>query len=218
MSRIVSITGRRGKGKTSLAVFIACGSAKPVVIFDPTMAIEQGQIVHSVAEFESALEGEQSPIVFQPVSGPDADLAGQFAGFIEALRNVRNIAIVIDESSYLQSPNRLDPALDDELRCGRRRQHDVYLTQHRMQDQNGLVLSLVTDFRFFQSKHPRDLEKIAEYASPQIAQLASELHDYEFLGYHVESGSFWIHMQPETWRLPSASAANEAASPAAALN
>jgi hypothetical protein len=203
MSSLIAYTGRRGKGKTSLAYHEATQANRGVCVFDTTVGFGIGRIVHNRAELEEAIDGEISPIVWQPVSEVlESDfIEAQFAEFIHTLKNVRNISIVVDESSYLQSPNWIAPALDDEIRCGRRREHDVFFTQHRIQDCNGILLTLVSNFRFFQTKHPRDLEKIEEIAGARVAGLVSGLKDFEFLGYAVESEAAYIHDKPEFWRV-----------------
>jgi hypothetical protein len=211
VSRIIANTGRRGKGKTSLAYWEARELNAGVAVFDTTQSFSIGRIVQSRAELESAIDEDVSPIVFQPQNEAlAADFVERsFAEFITPLRNVRRISIVIDESSYLQSPNWIAPALDDELRCGRRREHDVIFTQHRIQDCNGILLSLVSDFRFFQTKHPRDLDKIAEIAGARVAGMVADLRDFEFLGYSVERESAYVHCRPDVWRVAIAAPAPE---------
>jgi hypothetical protein len=203
MSRIIANTGRRGKGKTSLAYWEANQLNAGVAVFDTTQSFAAGQIVRNRAEMEKAIDGEISPIVYQPENHALENdfVERQFAEFIIPLKNVRGISVVVDESSYLQSPNWIAPALDDELRCGRRREHDVIFTQHRIQDCNGILLSLVSHFRFFQTKHPRDLERIEEIAGARVAALVQGLKDFEFLGYNVESETAYIFDKPDVWRM-----------------
>ncbi len=203
MSGITGNFGRRGKGKTSLAYWLASGKREGVAVFDPTRAFAIGIICSDRTSFEYALDLDKSPVVFavDDAAIREDAVESDFRDFVSALKLRANIAVVIDESSYLQSPNWMAPALDDEIRCGRRRKHDLYLTQHRMADCNGLLLSLITDFNFFQTKHPRDLERIAEYCSPHVAGIVSELKDLEFLHYEVETGLFYVHEEPSFWRV-----------------
>jgi len=203
VSRLTVITGRRGKGKTSLAYWLACEGGRGVVVFDPTEAFGIGIIVNDGQKFEAVLDGEISPVVFQmadAVNRPDA-VEADFAQFVTAVKHFRNIGVVVDESSYLQSPNWIAPALDDEIRVGRRRDHDVFLTLHRMADCNGILLDLVTDFKFFQTKNPKSLDRIAEYCGPAVAGIVSTLGDHEFLSYDVERGLYSVNVSPEVWRV-----------------
>jgi hypothetical protein len=202
VSKLSVITGRRGKGKTSLAYHCARELGKGVLVFDPTEAFEIGTIVHSRGEMDAALEEDVSPIVWQVVDSEtrkDA-IEADLREFVSALKHIRDIAVVVDETSYMQSPNWIAPALDDEIRVGRRRHHDVYLTQHRMADCNGILLDLVTEFKFFQTKNPRSLERIAEYCGEQVAGLVSMLGDHEFLHFDVEKDLYYVNCEPEFWR------------------
>lgn len=202
MSKIVLICGRRGKGKTSLAYHLASELGRGVSVFDPTEAFGIGTIVHTRAEFELALEENISPIVFQVVdaaSRKDA-IETDLLAFVESIKRIRDISVVIDETSYLQSPQWLAPALDDEVRVGRRRHHDLFLTQHRMADCNQILLELVTEFDFFQTKNPKSLERIAEYCGERVAGLVSTLGDHDFLHYDVETEQIFVNVHPESWR------------------
>jgi hypothetical protein len=203
VSKLVANFGRRGKGKTSLAYFQAAKDGSGLAIFDPTHGFQIGAIVSSGVDFENALDGQISPVVFQVSDSEirkDA-VESDFAEFVHAIKLRQGISVIVDESSYLQSPNWIAPALDDEIRCGRRRKHDVYFTQHRMADCNGLLLSLVTEFNFFETKHPKDLERIAEYCSARIAAAVADLKDFEFLHYDVENGQAYVNVEPEFWRV-----------------
>lgn len=197
------ITGRRGKGKTSRAYKLASTLGRGVVVFDPTEAFSIGAIARDGAHFERLLDGNISPVVFQiedAINRPDA-VEADLAIFVTAVKHFRNIAVLIDESSYLQSPNWIAPALDDEIRVGRRREHDVYLTLHRMADCNGILLDLVSEFEFFQTKNPKSLDRIAEYCGPQVAGLVSTLGEHDFLHYDVETARFYVNNAPESWRV-----------------
>lgn len=219
MSKLVLICGRRGKGKTSLAYFQACGLSRGVVVFDPTEAFGIGMIVHNRVDFEAALDREISPIVFQVTDGAarkDAIEEDLFS-FIEAIKRIRDISVLIDETSYLQSPNWCSPPLDDEVRVGRRRHHDVYLTQHRMADCNGILLELVTEFCFFVTKNPKSLERIAEYCGERVADLVSTLGEHEFLHYDVDHETVCVNVEPEFWRVNLAPDEVASALPAAAF-
>lgn len=215
MSKIIANTGRRGKGKSSLAYWEACSLNRGVVVFDTTHGFNIGQIVHNRAELETAIDADLTPIVYQPENtGLESDfIEREFAEFITPLKHIRNISVLVDESSYLQSPNWIAPALDDELRTGRRREHDVIFTQHRIQDCNGLLLTLVSDFRFFQTKHPRDLERIEELAGARTAQTVAQLQGHQWLGWDVERETAFVHTDPTVWRV-----AIDGASPTAAHN
>ncbi len=206
MSKLIANTGRRGKGKSSLAYWEACLLNRGVVVFDTTHAFNIGQIVHNRAELETAIENDVTPIVYQPEHPEGADLdpnliEKEFAQFAAALKNIANISVVIDESSYLQSPQWIAPALDDELRTGRRRKHDVIFTQHRIQDCYGLLHTLISDYRFFQSKYVRDLDKIEEICGAKVARTVGGLQGHEWLGWDVERETAFVHCDPSAWRV-----------------
>jgi hypothetical protein len=217
VSKLVLICGRRGKGKTSLAYFQASELARGVVVFDPTEAFGIGTIVHTGEDFENALDQEISPVVFQVVNGAtrkDA-IEEDLTAFIESIKRIRDISVLIDETSYLQSPNWIATPLDDEVRVGRRRHHDVYLTQHRMADCNGILLELVTEFNFFVTKNPKSLERIAEYCGERVAGLVSTLGEHDFLHYDVDQETVSVNVEPDFWRVDLAPDYNRAALAAA---
>lgn len=202
MSKLVVITGRRGKGKTSLAYHLASSLGQGVVVFDPTEAFAIGAITNNKEDFEAALDREISPVVFQVAGAAERKdaIESDCRDFVLAIKHIRNISVVLDETSYLQSPQWCAPALDDEIRVGRRRHHDVYLTLHRMADCNGILLDLVTEFNFFVTKNPRSLERIAEYCGDRIAGLVSALGEHEFLHYDVDTEQVYVNVDSESWR------------------
>ncbi len=203
MSKLVANFGRRGKGKTSLAFHQARRLGRGVCVFDPTEAFAIGTIVTTREEFEFALDRETSPIVFQvPDAAERKDaIETDLLSFVQSIKHIRDISVLIDETSYVQSPQWAAPAFDDEVRVGRRRRHDVYFTQHRIADCNGILLSLVTEFNFFQTKYSRDLDRIAEICGDRIAGLVSSLGEHDFLHYDVEQENSYINVEPDSWRI-----------------
>jgi hypothetical protein len=202
-SKLTVIAGRRGKGKSSLAYSLASRDGRGVVVFDPTESFGIGTVVRNADAFETALDGETSPVVFQiedAANRPDAVIE-DCAKFVSTVKHYREISVIIDESSYLQSPQWIAPGLDDEIRVGRRREHEVYITLHRMGDCNGILLDLVTDFKFFVTKNPRSLARIAEYCGDKVAGRVSQLKDFEFLDYDVDRELWCINNAPEAWRV-----------------
>lgn len=214
MAKIAVITGRRGKGKTSLAYFLARSvDARGVAVFDPTQSFGIGAMATDREAFDQALEGDVSPAVYQVdnVEFKESAVENALQEFVSAIKHIRDIGVVIDETSYVQSFNWCAPALDDEIRVGRRRRHDLFLTQHRMADCNGIVLDLVTEFYFFQTKSPKSLDRIAEYCGEQVAGLVSTLDEHSFCYYDVETGRYHVNDHPESWRV--AIAPTEVAAP-----
>jgi hypothetical protein len=203
VAKIAIITGRRGKGKTSLAYFLAKETGRGVAIFDPTQSFGIGAIAHDRTSFEYILDGDISPAVLQ-VENSDFKknaVEEKLQDFVASIRHIQDIGVVIDETSYVQSAQYCAPALDDEVRVGRRRRHDLFLTQHRMADCNGIVLDLVTEFYFFQTKSPKSLDRIAEYCGDLVAGTVSVLDEHEFCFYDVETGNTHVNNQPEFWRV-----------------
>jgi hypothetical protein len=188
------ITGRRGKGKTTLAMHKARQKHKGVFVWDPGANFEVGSIVSHPVDFQEAIDRDVSPIVYQP-----EDIEQDFYVFAHGVFGTRNVSVVVDEASFLQSPHVLHQALDQLVRFGRRRKIDLFLTQHRMADCNGLLLELVTEFSFFSTKFPRSLERIAEYTTDEIAGRVAQLPDFHFLNYEVESGLWLVNSHPDSW-------------------
>lgn len=197
-NEIEIITGRLGQGKSSLAYHKARLARRGVVVFDPNFQFGNGAIVHSGPALLAALSNPEpvTPVIYQPA----VDVWANFQEFADVVFTRRQIAVLVDESSLLQSPQKIHPALDSLLRLGRTRELDVFLTAHRPQDMNGIAFSLAHVYCFFHTTHPRDVERIRDFTNEAAAERVQGLPLHHFLSWSVELEEFYVNASPEGWR------------------
>lgn len=198
MSRREMSFGRMGKGKSTRAYYEASRGRSGVVVFDPNSQFENGPLVFSKDQLSSQLDKGVTPIIYRPV----LDVEKHFESFADVVLDLRDVSIVIDESSRLQSPHWCHPWLDELVRRSRALSLDLYLTQHRMADANGLILELATDYVFFGTKHPGSLERIEEYTDSEVRERVRALEGFEWLAWSVEHETFVVNADPESWFVP----------------
>jgi hypothetical protein len=197
MRRVELITGRMGKGKTTLGFHLAKERhrGKGVFVFDTAGNFSIGESVNDFHSMMRAIDREPAVIVFQP-----RDVEQGFREFSQAVWTTRRQAVLVDEASFLEHANYLNPDLDALVRLGRRQEISVITTQHRIAEVSGLLRTVVTDYYFFQTKHPRELERIEEIANEAVSEQVSSLGDHEYLHWEVESESFEVVRDPRTWK------------------
>jgi hypothetical protein len=195
-TKIEIITGRKGQGKSGLAYHHARLARLGVAIFDPNAQFDLGTVSDNPADFEASLDGEGNVVVYRSVHNVEDD----FAAFFECIFRRRELAVVVDEASLLGSPQRIDENLDKLIRLGRTKELDVFLTAHRPQDMNGIAFSLADVYCFFHTTHPRDLERIENFTSPECAARVKELALHHFVCWSVEAEDFYVNTNPADWK------------------
>lgn len=195
-SKIEIITGRKGQGKSGLAYHHARLSRLGSAIFDPNAQFSIGIVSDDPAQFEDSLDGESNVVVYRSAGNVEEG----FAAFFECVWRRRELAVVVDEASLLGSPQRIDENLDKLIRLGRTKELDVFLTAHRPQDMNGIAFSLADSYCFFHTTHPRDLERIENFTSPECSARVRELGKHHFLCWSVEAEQFYEVTNPADWK------------------
>jgi hypothetical protein len=195
-TKIEIITGRMGMGKSGLAFHHARLARVGVAIFDPNAQFSNGTVSNNPEDFEESLNAAGNVVIYRSAGKVDQD----FADFYECIFRRRELAIVVDEASLLGSPQRIDENLDKLIRLGRTKGLDIFLTAHRPQDMNGIAFSLAVSYCFFHTTHPRDLERIENFTSPECAARVKELAQHHFVCWSVEEEDFYVNTNPEDWR------------------
>ena len=195
-NKIEIITGRKGQGKSGLAYHHARLARAGVAIFDTNAQFDIGNISWDPISFEASLD-EPGNLVTYRCAG---DVWDGFSDFFNVIFQRRELAVLVDEVSLLGSPQRIHPDLDKLLRLGRTKELDVFLTAHRPQDLHGIAFSLADSFCFFHTIHPRDLEKIESYTSPEFAARVQQLATHHFACWSVEAEQFYVNTNPADWR------------------
>jgi len=199
------IWGRRRQGKSTLALALAIASGKrPIIIFDPC---DQYAAWPAVDEelLEELLDSDFGIARYSP-GGQDPEQA--FSNLMLVLDGGvwrwSDYALIIDESSILQRPQRLHPALD---RLVRQAPDDILViqTMHRPSDAHPLVRSLASDYFWFQTYLARDLEVVEDTWGAEVADEISRLPSYHLLHFWLDFGGeprWKIWNDPSIWYVP----------------
>lgn len=195
-SKIEIITGRPGQGKSCLAFHHARLSKFGVAIFDPSAQFDIGDVSRNPEDFEESLDGGENLVVYQSFGKVEED----FEEFHRSVFRRRELAVVIDEVHLLCGSNWIDENLEKLVRLARHKELDLFLTAHRPQDLNGVCYSCAQSYVFFHTSHPRDLEKIEAYTSPECAEKIKTLPQHHFVCWSVLDNEFYINTNPADWR------------------
>lgn len=200
MSKIVNIFGRMRQGKSTLSHYFANQAHAGVLIFDPNRQFSIGSLVYSREQLVTSLAEQESPVIYRPT----LDIEEHFEQFGSVILDLQEggISIVVDEASRLQSPNWIHPYLDAVIRASGSMGIDLFLTQHRMVDANGVVLELSAEYVFFQTKHPLSLARIADFTSEEVPDRVKALKRFEYLSWSVPEESFYVNSDSGSWHVP----------------
>lgn len=194
------IVGKQRKGKSTLAYHKARLDGKPIVVFDPRAQFDfearGGALAYGQGVFEDAIERGNFPVVFRA----GKDVRESFADFVEVLLDKRELAVIVDEVRYLMTAQAIDEDLSVLLRAYGQQDHSIYLTAHRMAHIHGDVAEPADSIVFFGTHHKKSLERIADFASEQVADEVRELAGRDFLEWFDDSEKFVIQRDADSWR------------------
>lgn len=202
------VTGRMGTGKTTLAFHRALEiyPAKCVFVFDTACNFGQHEgsgfaIVHDYPAMRQAIDAPpRRAIIFQP-----DNLEQGLTEFARVVGQCTRHAVLVDESSFVQTAQRIHPELEKLVRSatGRSSRYgelSIILTQHRVSEINPLLQELVGRYYFFQTKRIRSLERIREIAGEEAAVRVAELGEREYLCWDVDRADWMINRDTRSWR------------------
>lgn len=200
MSSVRLIVGKQGRGKSTLAHHFARLSGKREVIFDPRLQFHFSGApgAHGQAEFESLLEAGRFPAVYQPPLR--ARVRDHFEDFVEVILETPSLAVVIDEGRYLMSAQAIDENLSVLLRAYRQLDHDVIVTAHRMVHVHGDVAEPADALVLFGTRHPRSLERIADFTTAEAAAEVEKLKGRDYLEYFDATEDFRVQRDAAAWQ------------------
>lgn len=200
------IWGRRRQGKSTLALALAVAAARPsIIIFDPCEQFLAFPHVE-LDELDEWLETEEARIVRYAPRGQDVEQA--FSDLMDVLDGGQwawaDYTLILDESSLLQRPQRLHPALD---RLIRQAPDDITViqTMHRPSDAHPLVRSLATDYFWFSTYLARDLDVARDTWGDEVADRIARLPVYHVLHFWLDRGGeprWRVWDQPDLWYVP----------------
>lgn len=194
--------GTRRQGKSTLALALAASQNQRVIVFDPNDQFPAVRVV-SVSRISEWLAIPLAPGAFAfarvgPFETDDMDEA--FSQFCDALQDVRDISIIVDEAHILQGSNYVHPRLD---RWIRRTPKSVCLIQttHRVVDVNIRARYHMDHVFFFYADLESELKKISETYGPDVALRVSTLKPHHVLHFMRVVGGV---AQWEVWDKPGA--------------
>ena len=205
---IILDIGRRGQGKTTLALYLARKSARRFV-FDPRGLVEQtpGDRLKTssptlIAQgVDRVVEGQIPELVITPILEPQTAFNALINELYEWLKRdpKASFALVIDELRFL--PDLETPQFEWLLRCSQPDRVHVILTCHRPADIPVNVRAIADQWLIFRVTQEHDLKVIAE-RSQRAAAAARHLNKREFVAWDDASGEFKVFRRPDQWFVP----------------
>lgn len=170
------------------------------MIFDPCAQYRNFPLI---ADLDSAMS--DGPEIFRVSESLESDPERAFSVTMETLDGGQwrwsDYTLIVDESSMLQRPQSMHPAL---ARLIRQAPDDVCVIQtlHRPSETHPTVRALVTDCFFFQAHIARDLEVIEQTYGAEVAAKVSRLSQHHVLHWWLGAGGiprYEVWDKPEEW-------------------
>lgn len=193
------IWGRRLQGKSTLALALAISARRsPIIIFDPCSQFEYFPVEPSAVQ---GIERE-TPIFRVPVvEDPETAFQRLMTDLDGGVWRYEDYTLVLDETSLLQRPQAIHPALARLIRMGPD-EITVIQTLHRPSETHATVRALATDFFFFQTYIQRDLDVISDNYGADVAEAVFRLKRHECLHWWLQPGgepAWSVWTDPARW-------------------
>lgn len=193
MSNAVLI-GPRRVGKSTLSLAFAATKSATIIIWDPNYqyrmpGVETVRTNEVGAWLERTAEDEDDVSICR--IGPFEDSSEVWDHFRilgNEISGHEGYALIADESSMLQSPQKAHPALERFLR---RSSADTWIIQstHRAYELGQLTRQLCDDLMVFRTESKRERDYLNENYLEGMGERTLQLHDREFLHwYRREAG------------------------------
>lgn len=161
------VLGRRGLGKTTLAVHIADGLNKHKIAWSPNAQFKMADFrTQNLEDLMDAIEDSEEDESFFAEYIPDGDLDANFTVFGSQLWRYGNFVLIVDESNELQTPQRINDILARYIRRAPRREKgdadpvDIIQTTHFPVDLHRVSFGLSDYAYIFRLSRERDFERI----------------------------------------------------------
>lgn len=189
--------GRRGQGKTTLALHIALTQGLGVAVFDPNSQFRAWPetTTADLEQFrEMVLRGE-SLVIFRPGLSVKED----FEALANVLKGWLDYTFLIDEAWLLQGANWEEPMLGWLMRNADRERVKILQTVHRPTDASNVCRNLVTDWYIFCTRDRASLEVIADKCGPEVAEAVSRLEAKQYVHWDEEAQRLETSGPPSEW-------------------
>lgn len=204
------VIGNRQQGKSTISWVLANALNDCVVIFDPNSnfpEIPRVAIVDIDARIQEWSESDtEDPLYIRVGSLDGPEIQTAFDAMAAVLFRWRGYSLIVDEANLLQSPGKINVALDRFLR---RSPSDVAIIQntHRIPDTHVNSRFHSSDWLVFRNEREKDLDALeAEWSkSPEMIREIRELKAYNCVhAWRAHGGAFcWrVWDDPAAWYVP----------------
>lgn len=218
----INIIGRRGLGKSTLALHVALSLNRNIVVFDPgdqfdSMRVRTSSLEQVRKEFERD-NWDEVPLSLSYVP-PTSHTEAEWDMFAETIWQYTgrhdggaSYVLIVDEADELQSPQKMDEWLNRFIRRSPRREKgnpnpvDIIQTTHNPQDLNRLSFSQSDTIFVFHMFDQRALKAISDQFGEAVAEKVqaletpeSEPPGREVLEINATSGKARIISDPSEW-------------------
>lgn len=214
----VLISGTRGEGKSTLALFLARQWGPTVVFFDPKGNVSAGIVVYSPDDLLEHLEKEDYilkdgyttlPLIYRA----DKPHEEAFTEMAEALFPRRfegykgKIAVIVDEANELQSPHTIVPQLRRIVAQAPADKVMVIQATHSISEWNNKCRSTMDELFLFRQIGPRNYTLVQEYCGTEVADIVCDEsfpqhHCVQFFFGRRDGKQFIVRDKPEEWFAP----------------
>lgn len=201
------VIGRRQRGKTTLAYYMAskCGQR---VIFDPRgmiRAVADAVIATNMRAFKAGFErlqaGEIRELIYTP---SDDNFQKAFSYFCRCVKAFivaepgRPLGVVIDELAFV---NPSEPAFLWMLRCSDPRVFHIFVTCHRPKDVSTDMRAIADRWLLFQCRQEHDLAVIEDRCSLAVRNAVQRVEGREFVMWDDDKATMTIYKHAEPWHV-----------------
>jgi hypothetical protein len=201
--------GEKRSGKTTLAFHIALNPTRydagqhdggGVIVFDPKKEFRGWPAtVSSINELERAIRKKHRVIIWRPPSDGDVQLSfNELATWVLEKHDLAlaqgwdktgfYFTLLIDEAYNLQSHARINEKLLRILSQCRPEILNVFQTFQSVKNVNSDSRSRVSDWFLFTITLPTDLDRLEEFAMPEVIEQVKTLPEHEYVHFLNEKG------------------------------
>ena len=193
--------GEKRSGKTTLAFHLALETNGGIVVFDPKKEFRGWPAtVSSVSELEKAIRQKHRVVVWRPPS--DIEITESWDALATWILEKHDLAlsegwdragfhftVLVDEAYNLQSHARIDQKLLRILSQCRPEILNIFQTFQSVKNVNSDSRSRVSDWYLFTITLPTDLDRLEEFAMPEVIEQVRTLPEHEYVHFLNEKGT-----------------------------
>jgi len=201
------VIGRRRRGKTTLAYYMA-SRCPQLVVFDPRGMIRakaDAGVATTKSTFKAGFEqlqaGDLRELIYTPA---DEDFQKAFQYFCRCIKAWiigepnRPLAVVVDELAFV---NASEPAFLWMLRCSQPEVFHIFVTCHRPKDVTVDMRAIADRWFLFQCRQEHDLSVIEDRCTPAVAAAVTRLEGREFVMWDDDKAEMKTFKHAEPWRV-----------------